>query len=144
MSRINFFITPVNQYTVPRNPTIIDPVDEDYASWKGGLNVGNRVQRHYDNRDHILVWENLPATPTFVEMVHKFENYMYEDYLLMNVGYGIASGIYAGSNTSEYHRVWITGVETEIDNGKNTYYSGGNSYNVFSKVTLYYQDSGAV
>lgn len=144
MARMLFFINIFNTYTVPRNPTTIDPVDEEYIMWKGGLNIGNRMKRRYDNRERTLVWENLPAIPEYIEMIHRFENYLYEPYLLVNLGNGIASGIYAGDTTTDYHQINVVNVETKIDDGNSAYFSGGTSYNVFSKVTLRYQDMGAI
>lgn len=129
-------------YTVPQNPVNFDPVDESYVSWNGGLNVGNRYECYYDNRERSFEWKNIPAYAHFNTMIHTFEDYQYSSELYINLGNSIAPGLYSTGN--DWHKIKVTGIYTKIGNGTTTIFSGGITYNKYVKITLNFEDLGAV
>jgi len=149
MSRIQFYSgawtdpPPTGEiYEVPRNPTTFDPVDEDFANWNGGLDIGNRYERYYDNREKTAVWDFVPAFQKYVTMIHNFEDYQYSSELYMNFGNSLLPGIY--STGDEWHKVRVTGINTDNDTGSSAIISGGVTYNYYKKVTLRVEDLGAM
>ena len=143
MTRLQLLvIEPFHYYQVPRNPTSFEPTDSANVSWKGGLNIGNRYEKHYDNREAVFVWNNVPAYAEFNDMIHEFENFQYYDSIMINLGNGLLPGLY--SDAVDWYNCKVTRVNTKIETGKKAVISGGQSFNLYSKIELHFEIYGAI
>ena len=129
-------------YRVPLNPTEITAFDSAGAEWQGGLNIGGRYERYHDNRERKLVWKNLPSYDGYVTMLHHFENWTGLDYVHFDLGNSLLPGLYATG--ADWKRISITKVETGDINGNETKYSGGEAYDVWSTLTVYFEILGDI
>lgn len=137
MGRIVFVVGGV-PFTVPINPDEFDPVDSDGAEWIAGFNGGGRFRSYSDSRERVFTWRRLPAYDQYVEMIHTFEDYIGSTTAYVNLGDGLLPGLY-DEDSGDWYQISVNKVETTLADGSQTIQSGGDYYNVYSTIELYFE-----